>query len=236
MCDLSQIDVVVLAGGLGKRLRSATGDSPKVLAEVNGVPFMDILLESLSKQGFKRVILCIGYKSEIIEQHYKEKFLDLEIEFSKEEMPLGTGGAIKNAKEKVRSQFFFALNGDCFCSVSFRDFLDFYKKKQAFAAMVLTETDDKKDFGSVVVSEDKKIISFQEKSNHAASPYVSVGIYCFNSKIFDLMPTQDTFSIENDFFPHLVNNGFYGYVTKKGFLDIGTPERYNIAQKKINTK
>ncbi len=233
MNDLSNVDVVILAGGLGKRLRSETGDTPKVLAQVNSVPFLDILLKNLSKQGFKRIILCTGYQSEAIELHYKQNVLGLTIEFSKENMPLGTGGAIKNARVLVQSEKFLALNGDCFCSVLFKDFLEFHNKKDALASMVLTELEDKKDFGSVVINKDNKIKSFQEKSEKSFSPYVSVGIYCFNKEIFNLMPKQEAFSIEHDFFPDLTKEDFFGFTTDQGFLDIGTPDRYKIAQEKL---
>ncbi|MDD3374991.1 MAG: sugar phosphate nucleotidyltransferase [Candidatus Omnitrophica bacterium] len=233
MCDLSKIDVVVLAGGLGKRLRSETGNTPKVLAQVNGVPFLDILLKNLSSQGFKKVILCTGYQSQEIESYYQNNALGLTIEFSTEEAPLGTGGAIKKARSFVRSDKFFALNGDCFCTVLFKDFLKFHNEKNAFTSMVLTEVKDKKDFGSVVIDDNNAIMSFQEKSEKAFSPYVSVGIYCFEREVFDSMPSQEAFSIEHDFFPNLINKSFFGFITDQGFLDIGTPDRYKLAQEKL---
>ncbi|MDP8265213.1 MAG: nucleotidyltransferase family protein [Candidatus Aceula lacicola] len=234
MCNLSKIDVIVLAGGLGKRLRSETGSTPKVLANVNGVPFLDILLKNLSDQGFKKIVLCTGYQSEEIESYYQENTLGLTIEFSKEKVPLGTGGAIKKARSFVRSDKFLVLNGDCFCTVSFKDFLKFHIEKNAFASMVLTETEDKKDFGSVMIDSNNAIKSFQEKSEKSFSPFVSAGIYFFNKEVFDVMPSQEAFSIEHDFFPDLVNKQFFGFVTDQGFLDIGTPDRYKEAQEKLN--
>jgi D-glycero-alpha-D-manno-heptose 1-phosphate guanylyltransferase len=231
--DLNQIDVVILAGGLGKRLKPKTGDAPKVLAAVNGIPFLDLLLKNLSSQGFKRVILCTGYKAEEIETHYQKTKLDLDIVFSREEAPLGTGGAFKLAKSKIQSPIFLGLNGDCFCSVSFRDLISFHQEKKALGSLVLTRVEEKSDFGSVVINAKKEIVSFQEKANLASSPFVSVGIYCFNKKIFDLMPQKDAFSIEHDFFPNLIGNHFYGFVTEKKFLDIGTPDRYDRAQTEL---
>lgn len=231
--NLSDIDVLVLAGGLGKRLRSKTGDAPKVLAAINGIPFLDILLQNISNQGFRRVILCTGYKAEEIEAHYKKSKLNLQIEFSREETPLGTGGAFKNAQKKVRSPVFFGLNGDCFCSVSFADLFKFHQDKKAFATLVLTKEKKKGDFGSVVIDDAERIESFQEKANLQTSPFVSVGIYCFDQKVFSLMPTGNVFSIEQDFFPRLIGHGFYGFVTEKNFLDIGTPERFDRAQNEL---
>lgn len=233
MSDLSSIDVVVLAGGLGKRLRAKTGEAPKVLAAINGIPFLDILLKNISDQGLRRVILCTGYKADEIEAHYKKSKLNLKIEFSREETPLGTGGAFKHAKDKIQSSTFLGLNGDCFCLVSFAEFLKFHKEKNALASLVLTKAEEKSDFGSVVIGEGQKIASFQEKANLQISPFVNVGIYCFEKKALDLMPFQDVFSIEHDFFPHLIGKGFYGFVTKDSFLDIGTPERYERAQNEL---
>ncbi|MDP8265789.1 MAG: nucleotidyltransferase family protein [Candidatus Aceula meridiana] len=236
MQDLSLFDVVVLAGGLGKRLRPTTGDAPKVLAEVDGTPFLDILLKNLYAQGFRRVILCTGYKADEIEAHYQKNSLGLEIIFSKEETPLGTGGAIKNARDKVQSPIFFALNGDCFCSVSFSDFFKFYQAQGAKASLVLSKLENKNDFGSVVVDSSNQIVSFEEKSSSSASPYASVGIYCFDREVFDWMPEAQAFSIETEFFPKLVGKNFFGFITENKFLDIGTPERYKTAQEKLKNK
>jgi NDP-sugar pyrophosphorylase family protein len=227
------MDVVVLAGGLGKRLKPKTGDTPKVLAAVRGTPFLDILFQNLSSEGFKRVILCTGYKAQEIEDRYRTSKFNLDIQFSREEAPLGTGGAFKLAKSKVQSPVFLGLNGDCFCSVSFRDFVCFHQKQKALASLVLTKLDDKGDFGSVALNDKKQIISFQEKVHLASSPLVSVGIYCFQKEIFDLMPPRNAFSIEHDFFPKLINKGFYGFVTEHKFLDIGTPDRYEQAQNEL---
>ncbi len=231
--DLNKIDVVVLAGGLGKRLKPKTGDTPKVLAAVKGIPFLDLLLKNISSQGFRRVILCTGYKAEVIEAHYQKSKLDLEIVFSREETPLGTGGAFKLAQSKIQSPLFLGLNGDCFCSVLFRDFILFHQEKKARGSLVLTRAEEKGDFGSVVINPQGEIMSFQEKANLASSPFVSVGIYCFEKTIFDWMPSKNSFSIEHDLFPSLIGKSFYGFVTEKKFLDIGTPDRYDRAQNEL---
>jgi NDP-sugar pyrophosphorylase family protein len=233
LLKLKDIDVVVLAGGLGKRLRSRTGDTPKVLAQINGVPFLDLLLTNLASQGFQRVILCTGYKAEEIEAHYRASSLKLHIEFSREEIPLGTGGAFKLAQNKVHSPVFFGLNGDCFCSVPFAKFFHYHQEKDALASLVLNKVEDRGDFGSVVMNERNEIVSFQEKADLATSPFVSVGVYCFNRAVLDRMPAQDAFSIERDFFPLLIGKGFYGFVTEHQFLDIGTPDRYQRAQTEL---
>jgi D-glycero-alpha-D-manno-heptose 1-phosphate guanylyltransferase len=234
MRKLNSFDVVILCGGLGQRLRPVTGSrTPKVLASVQGIPFLDILLMNMKDQGFQRVILCAGYRAAEIQEYYQKKEMGLDIVFSLEKNPLGTGGAIKKAKSKIKSSVFFALNGDCFCPISFRDFLFFHKKKKALASLVLSQAKEKKDFGSVQIDRSGRIKDFTEKSLTADSAYMSAGIYCFNRGVFDLMPFKRSFSIENDFFPSLVNKNFFGFVTRESFIDIGTPQRYRLAQKKL---
>jgi len=126
MKQLQNTDVLILCGGLGKRLRTEVGDSQKVMARINDRPFLDILLEYLKFQGFKRCILCVGYKADLVEQYYSGHSQGFEIAFSKEEEPLGTGGAIKNAREFVHSDQFFALNGDVFCAINYQEVMDFH--------------------------------------------------------------------------------------------------------------
>lgn len=229
---LSSIDVVILAGGKGKRLRSITGKSPKVLATINGIAFLDLLLKGLQTQGFQRVILCLGYKAKDIVHHYQKNHLGLKMVFVKESTPLGTGGAIKNARSYVQSPTFFALNGDCWCDVSFVDFLKFHRANKALASMVLSQAKNKEDFGCVGVDNKGRIIRFKEKDAQASASYVSAGIYCFEKQIFRCMPRAQAFSIEQEFFPKLVKKSFWGYRINNEFWDIGTPERYQKAQKK----
>ena len=114
--DSSNIDTVILAGGLGTRLKSVLNDKPKCLAPINGKPFIDILLDYCIKQGFKRFILCVGYlKEQIIE--YLNNRSDCEIIFSEEDEPLGTAGAIKNSEPFIKSDPILIMNGDSFINV-----------------------------------------------------------------------------------------------------------------------
>jgi len=232
--NLRDLDVVILCGGMGKRLRTVTGESQKVLASVGGRPFLDILLEHLAGQGFSRVILCTGFHGEALEERYRKNTLGLDIRFSPEKEPMGTGGAIKNAQSLVKSSPFFALNGDCFCALDYHRLLAFHEERKACATLVVSQAKERKDFGSIVLGRDKKIINFEEKVEKPRSQegksYISNGIYCFNKEIFSLMPGEEKFSIETDFFPAMVGRAFFGYEGEAPFIDIGTPERYRQAQ------
>ncbi len=227
---LDKIDVVILCGGLGKRLRSQIGEKQKTMADVEGRPFLDIVLEYLKTQGFKRIILCVGFHAEAVEEYYKDNKLGLEIICSKEEEPLGTGGAFKNAKNCIKSEVFFGLNGDCFCPIEYERFYNFHVGRNALASIVMAKVPDSKDFGSMVIDSNCKITNFLEKDASGKINYINAGIYCFNKKIFNFMPEKKAFSIENDVFINLIGKDFYGYKVDKDFIDIGTPERFKKAQ------
>ncbi len=224
---LKNINAVILCGGLGKRLRSVVGESQKIMAQVDGQPFLDILLTYLKIQGIKRVVLCTGYKADSVEHYYRENTQGLTIEFSREEEPLGTGGALKNAQNLIKSDSFFLLNGDSFCAADLNAFFDFHQIKKSMATVAVSKVTDGKDYGTITLDPNFKITAFKEKDQKSANAYVNAGIYCFNKQVFSLMPDQQKFSLECDLFPKLVNKDLYGFVIKEEFFDIGTPERYN---------
>lgn len=233
MFELANIDVLILCGGLGKRLRSEIGESQKVMAKIADQPFLDILLKDLSRQGFKRVILCTGYQAHLILEYYRTNDFGLQIEFSQENKPLGTGGAVKLAREMVGSNPFLVLNGDVYNVIDYQKFLKFYNSQKARVSIVVSAMEDNRDFGTITLDEQKRVTNFQEKIKSDGTKYVNAGIYCFQKNIFQLMPDQEKFSLELDFFPKITGDGFYGFVIKDSFLDIGTPERYKKAQQEL---
>lgn len=230
--DLNHIDALVLCGGLGKRLRPVVGETQKVMAEVGGVPFLDLILDYLGKEGLRRAVLCAGFQAEQLQAHYKSKKTNLAVDFSIEKEPLGTGGAVKNAKGFIKSDPFFVFNGDSFCRLVLKNFLEFHKSRAAIASVAVSKVNNAGDFGSMTMDASGKITAFDEKLKSTAG-YVNAGVYCFDKKIFDFMPDQAVFSIEKDFFPGLTGRPFFGFVTKEVFYDIGTPERYQTAQEKL---
>ena len=226
-------DFLVLCGGLGTRLRSVTGDTPKVMAEVQGEPFLDFLIRYLIKQGARRVILCAGYKAESLAVHYKEKFREIEIEMSIEREPLGTGGAFRNAGTLVKNDIVFGLNGDCFTPVRYAPMLAFHRKKNALFTLAGVRVEGNKDFGTIVMNGQDEVTAFKEKFETQEVQYISAGIYCFPRAVLDMMPAGK-FSIEYDLFPKLIGKGFFGYKVDAPFIDIGTPERFEWAKKHLN--
>ncbi|MCX6702378.1 MAG: sugar phosphate nucleotidyltransferase [Candidatus Wolfebacteria bacterium] len=213
-------------------------DAPKVLALVGGRPFLEILIEHFLSQGFNRIILSVGYLKEKIREHFiNHRFSEAaRIEFSEEDIPLGTGGAIKNLRHLIGSDHFLVVNGDSFCPADLFSFYESHVKNDALISLVLSEIEDGSDCGSVEIGKDGKVLSFREKDHslEEKNKLVSAGIYFMKKEIFDLMPEEDSFSIEKDFFPKVLEN-CHGFVTKEKFIDIGTPGRYEKAQKMFSS-
>ncbi len=226
---LRDIDVLILCGGKGKRLKSVVSDKPKPLAEIKGKPFLDYLLEYLKKNNFIRFVLCIGYKSGQIKKYYKNKDTGIEILFSNEKIALGTAGAVKNAEHKIKKNPFMVMNGDSFCKINFDEFLNFHLRKKGIASMVLVNAKKPiKDFGTVKMDRFNRIIEFKEKNNSKKQGFVNAGVYLFDKKILKMIPLNKNVSLEYDIFPKIKD--CFGFISNDEFIDIGTPERLNHAK------
>lgn len=229
--DTKSIDVVILCGGLGRRLRSVVCNRPKPMALINERPFLDILIDFIAGFGFRRFILCIGYFGDVIKQYYQNRKSSFEIVFSEEKKPLGTGGALKNAGSLIQSSSFLLVNGDSFCQVDLRKFLGFHIDKNALVSMVLSNMDAPLGYDTVTLGDSQRITKFNTKVKRKENHFVNAGIYLFQQEALSLIPPHKKFSLEKDFFPKILNKKFYGFVIKEKFIDIGTPERYKQAKK-----
>ena len=228
-----------MGGGLGSGLRSGVGQTQRIMADVGGRPFLDIILDHLVRQGIKRTILCTGYDAASVEAYYRKQERPLTIEFSREQEKLGTGGAIKNAASLIQSETFFAMNGDSFCPVCFRDFLAFHQEHGARASVAVSRAHHPDDYGSLLIDPGtRQVVFFGEKikADDAAirdkEPFVNNGVYCFQKNIFEDMPKARVFSLEEDCFRAWAGHSLYGFEVKQDFIDIGVPERYQQARKK----
>jgi D-glycero-alpha-D-manno-heptose 1-phosphate guanylyltransferase len=227
MLHPADIDVAIICGGLGKRLREAVPDRPKPMAEVGGRPFLDMLIEYVSGFGFRRFVLCTGYRGEMIEEHYAGRD-DLEFVFSREDEPLGTGGALKHAGPLIRSRAFIAMNGDSLCSMDMKGLLDFYGAHGATATIALVRPKAEAEYGAVAIDPEGRVTSFTEKQKSEA--YINAGVYMFPREVLGLIPEGREYSLEYELFPSMLERGVYGYVTGAELIDIGTAERYAGAQ------
>lgn len=225
---LEDIDVVILCGGQGTRLRSVANGHPKAMVNIAGMPFIDILIAGLGKWGFKRFILCVGYLREEIIGHFKHE-PQWSIEFSEETIPLGTGGALRNAHSMIKSETFLVLNGDTICDINYSLFYDYHVSNDGILSMALAECRQVSDFGSVRIDDAGRIKNFIEKGAGSGDGLVNAGVYLMKKDIFDYMHESYSFSLEHDLFQGIIDIPCYGFVTSGELIDIGTPQRYMMA-------
>ncbi len=221
-----EIDVLILCGGKGERLKDVLKDRPKPMADIKGRPFLDILIDYVASYGLRRFILCVGYKGEIISRYYNNVHKPLNILISQEAKPLGTAGAIKNAEAMVKSSPFLVMNGDSLCKLDLYEFINFHKDKKASSSMALVKAKGPSDYGVVSVDNSKQIVSYDEKAKAERDDFINAGFYLFEKSIFSLIEPGEKLSLEYDIFPKIIKGRFYGYITKGRLLDIGTPDRY----------
>lgn len=229
----SNIDVIILCGGAGTRFRAVSSDKPKTMADINGKPFLDVLLDYYLTRGFEKFILCIGHLADYIKNYYKNSIFSKYITYSEEKSPLGTGGAIKNAEPFISCKNFLVINGDSFCDINPHNLLDFHmQKKGSLISIGLTAADDRRDTGNIEINKASSLITaFQEKINTEKKLFINTGIYAFKKIALNMIPANSNFSLEFSLFPKIAEkNGLYGFITDKKLIDIGTPERYQEAK------
>ena len=227
--SIVNLDVLILCGGFGTRLKEIEKGRPKPMVEVHGHPFLDILIQYVSSHGFRRFILCTGFKSEVIEQYFSEKNDGNTYVISKEQEALGTGGGIKNAETCALSSPFMVLNGDSICRINLKDFIEFHEVNKATASVVLATVDDVRGYGSVAINDEHVIEGFDEKSNLISGPGpVNAGIYLFEKNIMNEIPTKQKISLEYELLPLLIGQRLFGFTTKERLFDIGTPARLEL--------
>jgi D-glycero-alpha-D-manno-heptose 1-phosphate guanylyltransferase len=225
------LEAIILAGGLGTRLQKVVNDQPKSMALINDKPFLEYLLNYLTGQEIHKVILSVGYKREMIQDYFKDRYRHLPISYAIEEEPLGTGGGILNALEQVEGDFSFVLNGDSMFRVDMNAMLNLHLKTTADLTMALRYLEDTSRFGTVKIDLEKKVTGFHEKKQDACPGYINGGVYLINKNFLLSGSFGKKFSIEKDCFEKCYNKaGIYGYPSRGYFLDIGIPEDYMTAQ------
>lgn len=225
------IECIILAGGFGTRLKSVVSDRPKPLAEVNKVPFLDLLLHRLaSEKDVFKVILAIGYMREMIAEQYQTHPFSFRLEFSMEEQPMGTGGAIKKALEMTSSSSVLVMNGDSYVEFDFKSFQDFHFQKSADLTLVCRKMDDASRYGILRLNEERRIVAFEEKSEEPREGIINGGVYWMKRSFFEAFSFDQKFSLETEIAAHLFKKKIFGYPCQGLFIDIGTPESFLEAQ------
>ena len=222
---LPAVTGVVLAGGFGTRLRPVLSDRPKVLAEVNGRPFLFILLDQLADAGVRRMIVCTGHLGDQVRRAAGETYRGVPIVYSHEHVPLGTGGAVRQAFFTCPDDLFLVLNGDSYVEADLAAFRRRHQASGRPGSLLLAWVDDCARFGTVVTDGDGRLLRFTEKTGAAEPGWINAGIYLLSRALLESMPDAAPLSIERDVFPSWsLDPGIGSYGVKAPFIDIGTPE------------
>jgi len=216
---------LILVGGLGTRLRPVLDDLPKPMATVAGKPFLEYLIRWLRQAGIQRVVLCTGYRSEQIRQHFQSgDAFGLQIAYSVEQEPQGTWGAIRQACQFVTARDFLVLNGDSWLQIDLSQLVDFHVRRGGIATIAAVEVTDSSRFGIVDVDSSDRITAFQEKRG-SGNALVNGGVYVFSRDALAMVPAAAS-SLEKEVFPMLLPHGVFAMPVHGYFVDIGLPEEY----------
>ena len=228
-------EAVILAGGFGTRLSHVVSDVPKPMAPVYGRPFLCYLLDRLADAGIQRVVLATGYMHEVIETYFGSGDQGLEIIYSNEDQPLFTGGAIRQAAEKIQSEDFVVLNGDTLFDIDFQQLYDFHTSHDAHLSIALRRVEDTGRYGAVTCENDR-IVAFHEKTESQGAGDINGGIYAINRAWLLNQDLPMKFSFEKELMQPLAGDPhFYGLSFNDYFIDIGVPDDYFRAQQEFKT-
>lgn len=230
--SLENMTAVILAGGLGTRLRSVVPDKPKVLADVGGRPFIEYLLDQLAQEGVQSVVLCTGYMGDQLQHRFGTAYKTMALCYSREPHPLGTGGALRLALPMLESDTVLVLNGDSYCGARLNELMIWHAERQSQATILLTETDDTRRYGRVQIDEEGRILQFLEKTDTQGPGWVNAGIYLMKRQMIQSIETERAVSIEREVFPDWIGKGLHGFRCDGRLWDIGVPDAYAEARNK----
>ena len=223
------MEAIILAGGLGKRLRSEVPDLPKPMAPINGKPFLEYLLNYLNSSSFSKVVISVGYKCEYIYEYFGQKYKNLSLTIVKEKEPLGTGGGCRLALSKCNSDHVYVLNGDTFLEVDFK-LMELTWKKYLKVIMASCFVDNTYRYGRLE-TDGNKVVAISEKGIKGKG-MINGGCYLIPKKLFQKQELNKKFSLEETFISSLIKQRELIFVESNGiFIDIGIPSDYKRAQK-----
>jgi len=217
---------IILAGGLGTRLRSAVADLPKCLAPVNGIPFIAFVIAYLKKEGIENFIFSLGYKSEVIINYVDANYKELNKKYVIETKQLGTGGAIKEACKVVSEKDTIVVNGDTLFAININNLSRFHETNNADCTIALKEMQNFDRYGAVELNKDHSISAFKEKQ-FCTSGFINGCVYALAVSGLLTANYPEVFSFEKEWLEK--NTGvkkIFGVINNDYFIDIGIPEDY----------
>lgn len=228
---------IILAGGLGTRLRTEVSDLPKSMAPIDGRPFLSYLLDYWLGQGVRRFILSVGYMAESIQNFFGDSYRSAEIEYSHEKSPLGTGGALLKAVRVLgRDEHFLLLNGDTYFAVCLEDLKKQHITRKADVTMAVLDVFEYDRYGTIEMDTDDKVNSFDSSSPDLEHARINGGVYLMRTSLFNgfmSLHTEHKISLEEDLLPQVLSQGklILGFPSPGNFIDIGIPKDYKQSQK-----
>jgi len=227
---------VILAGGIGTRMRPLTYVIPKAMLPIGGKPLLEHMIGYLKEYGMREIVVCVAYLKTHIEDYFKDgENLGVKIRYAEADMPLGTAGQLKTA-EKYISERFLAMNGDIITSLNIRKLIEFHDKMGGIGTIALKKFEVPVPYGYIEVDANSTIRKFTEKPTFTFS--ANAGIYIFEPKIFKYIPSGQVVSLEKETFPTLLENGekLNGYYEEAYWADVGTITDFERVDKELLSK
>ena len=229
----NNLQAIILAGGLGTRLASVLEGKPKPMAQIKGRPFLELLLDFLSKEGITKAILALSYKHELIQDYFKKSYKNISLSYSIENSPLGTGGALKQALSQCDKEEIFVCNGDSFFNLDFKKLLAFKREfKNSKICLGLKKMQDFDRYGRVELDEKGFIRAFREKE-FCKEGLINAGIYLVDKDLFENFESKEKFSFELFLQDHFLALRARGAIFDGYFIDIGVPQDYEEAKRSL---
>jgi D-glycero-alpha-D-manno-heptose 1-phosphate guanylyltransferase len=227
------MEAIILAGGLGTRLRSVVQELPKCLAPVAGKPFLHYIIIFLQKQGVERFIFSLGYKAEAVIKYLQTNEKQLNYTYCIEAKPLGTGGAVQLAMEQSKANNVLVTNGDSIFECDIKAFAQAHDHTRTHTSIALLHKTDFDRYGVVEINDKNQITAFKEKQ-YTVSGFINTGVYLLNREAFLKNNFPKKFSLEKDYFEKQVGSKqLMGFEAKGYFIDIGIPADYTLFTQKI---
>lgn len=221
----SSHEVIILAGGMGRRLSTVLEGRPKPMLPILGKPLLEWMILRLRGEGFKGFILSVGYRREAVEGYFGSgDGWGVSVRYVREESPLGTGGALKMALREIRTADALVMNGDTFCMCDIGDFYRFHSLHRAAVSLCCVRVDDASRYGTVRLGPDSRVESFVEKGNAEGRGYINAGMYWMQRSFGEHIDDRVPLSLERDVFPSCAGGELRAYCTEADFIDVGTAD------------
>lgn len=235
MSHAGSLPAIILAGGLGTRIRATHPDLPKPMIPIAGRPFLEWQIAWLRAQGIDEVVLSIGYRAAAIATHFQRpRVAGVTVRCVTEDAPMGTAGGARLAAQQLATPWCIVCNGDSLCPADLQP-LCAGGAAGVDALLLVSRVDDARDYGTVLVDEQQCVTGFLEKGAAGGAGLVNAGVYCVRTAWLQALPATVPLSFERDVFPRMAHGTLRATATTTPFLDIGVPERLAAAAQFLRT-